>query len=78
MNNEQIKNKIKEKGYKLKFVAEKLNLTPYGLSLKLDGKNDFKWSEVVKISNILNLDEKEKKEIFLITMFTKNKQKKYN
>lgn len=60
----QIKNKIKEKGYKLKFIAEKLGLTPYGLALKLNGKNEFKWSEILEISNILNLDEKEKKEIF--------------
>lgn len=60
----KIKCKIKEKGYKLKFIAEKLDLTPYGLSLKLNGKSDFKWNEVVEISNILNLTEEEKRNFF--------------
>ena len=56
MNNERLKNKINENGLKLSFIAKQLELSYYGLQLKLDGKSDFKWSEIVKLNKILNRD----------------------
>lgn len=59
-----LKETIKEKGFRLDFIAKQLNLSSYGFSLKLNGKNEFKWSEIEKIVEVLKLDEKEKKKIF--------------
>ena len=59
-----LKQTIKEKGFRLDFVAKKLKLSTYRFSLKLNGKNEFKWSEIEKIVELLKLDEKEKKKIF--------------
>lgn len=64
MNNERLKNKINENGLKLSFIAEQLELSYYGLQLKLNGKSDFKWSEIVKLNKILNLTEKDRDLIF--------------
>ena len=48
---------IASKGLKLNFVANSLNLTPYGLAKKIDGVSEFKQSELVKLKLLLNLDE---------------------
>ena len=60
-----LKETIKEKGFRLDFIAKQLKLSTYGFSLKLNGKNEFKWSEIEKIVELLKLDEKERK-FFLI------------
>lgn len=62
-----LKETIKEKGFRLDFIAKQLKLSTYGFSLKLNGKNEFKWSEIEKIVELLKLDEKERKKIFLIS-----------
>lgn len=59
-----LKEIIREKGLRQDFIAKKLNLSQYGFSLKLNGKNEFKWSEIEKIIIILNLNEEEKNKIF--------------
>lgn len=59
-----LKEIIKEKGFRLDFIAKQLKLSTYGFSLKLNGKNEFKWSEIEKIVELLKLDEKERKKIF--------------
>ena len=59
-----LKDTIKEKGFRLDFIAKQLKLSTYGFSLKLNGKNEFKWSEIEKIVELLKLNEKEKKKIF--------------
>ena len=45
-NSKLLREIIDEKGYKLKYIAEKLGLSPYGLQLKIDNKQEFKTSEV--------------------------------
>ncbi len=56
---------IADKGIKLKFIAEKLGISPYGLTLKLDGKNEFKAREIATMCEILNITSlKEKERIF--------------
>ena len=52
---EEIKNKIQEKGLKLNFVAEQLNIPAQNLSYKLL-KNSLKANEVFKLAKILNIN----------------------
>lgn len=56
---------ISNKGLKLKFVAEYLGLSSYGLTLKINNKNEFKTSEVATLCELLGITSlKEKEEIF--------------
>lgn len=57
VNEHLLRNRIKEKGLKLKFIAEKLNITPYGLSLKLSSVSEFTVNEVYILSEVLELGE---------------------
>lgn len=60
----ELRGKIEDKGLKLRFIAEQLGLTPYGLTLKIDGKNEFKASEIKKMSDILSLSSGDVYRIF--------------
>ncbi len=48
-----LREKSKQKGLKLKAVAEKLGITPYCLQRKINNENEFKVSEVDKLSSML-------------------------
>ncbi|WP_418203173.1 hypothetical protein [Anaerotignum faecicola] len=61
-NSKLLREIIDEKGYKLKYIAEKLGLSPYGLQLKIDNKQEFKTSEVAVLCDILEITSLEKKE----------------
>lgn len=62
---ELLKTIIGESGFKLSFLAEKvLGLTPYGFSKKLNGINEFKQSEIVKLCEVLHIDEDCRNRIF--------------
>ena len=64
-NSKLLREIIDEKGYKLKYIAEKLGLSPYGLQLKIDNKQEFKTSEVLALCELLQIESlKEKEEIF--------------
>lgn len=64
-NSKLLRELIDEKGYKLKYVAEKLGLSSYGLQLKIDNKQEFKTSEVAVLCDILDITFlKKKEEIF--------------
>lgn len=54
--------KIDEAGLKLKYVAEQLGLSSYGLQLKLSNKSEFKTTEVAALCRILNITSLEEKE----------------
>lgn len=64
MDYEKLNSFIDESGLKKNKIADYIGLTPYGLSQKLKGKTEFKASEIVKISRILNLNKKERDAIF--------------
>ena len=49
--------KIRESGYKLKYIADYLGLSYYGLRLKISGRNDFKAAEISKLAHILKLSQ---------------------
>ena len=55
---------IDSKGFKLKSVAAKLNITPYALQKKIDNKSDFKASEIVGFVTDLGMTPAERDSIF--------------
>ncbi len=56
---------IESKGFKMKFVAEYLGLSSYGLSLKINNKQEFKTSEVSALCELLGITRlKEKEALF--------------
>lgn len=64
-NSKMLRELIDKKGFKLKFIAEKLGLSPYGLQLKIDNKQEFKTSEVAVLCEVLEINSlKKKEEIF--------------
>lgn len=64
-NSKLLRALIDEKGLKLKYVAEKLGLSPYGLQLKIDNRQEFKTSEVAVLCDVLEITSlKKKEEIF--------------
>lgn len=59
----RLKEIIKNRGLKMKYVAEYLGLSPYGFQLKVENKQEFKTSEVAALCDLLaieDLDEKER------------------
>ena len=55
---------IDKNGLKLKFISDKLGITQQALYNKVNGKSEFKVSEMNKLCEVLNLSNKEKKDIF--------------
>lgn len=53
---------IEEKGLKLKFVADRVGLSAYGLQLKIDNKNEFKTSEISALCDLLEISSLKMKE----------------
>lgn len=61
-DSKELRSLIEEKGFKLKYVAEYLGLSSYGLSLKIDNKQEFKASEVLALCELLEIGSLKKKE----------------
>ena len=59
-----LRGRIKAKGLKFNAIAEKLGITPYCLQRKINNENEFKVSEVDKLSAMLGLTLKETSAIF--------------
>lgn len=53
---------ISASGLKKKYIAEKMGLTPYGLSLKINNVNDFTAPEIDALCRILNIKKLTDKE----------------
>ena len=56
-NSELLRTIIEEKGLKLKYVAQKIGLTPHGLSLKIDNASEFKSSEIKALCELLGIND---------------------
>lgn len=63
---ERLRKIIKDSGFKLDFVASEIGLTASGLYEKFQRGNEFKPSQIVKLCELLRIDEETRKEIFLI------------
>lgn len=55
---------IKRSGIKYKFIADSLGISSFGLQKKIDNVHEFKASEIVRISSVLNLSDEKRDEIF--------------
>lgn len=64
MNNSLLYSKINSSKLSKSYIAESLGLTRQGLYNKLSGEREFKGSEIKKISDLLNLSEQEREDIF--------------
>lgn len=60
----QLRRRIEESGYKYKFLARRLGISPCSLQLKLDNKREFRVSELEELALILGLTLREKDAIF--------------
>ncbi len=62
-DSQAIRNLIRSKGLKLKFVADSLGLSYYAFQQKIDNRREFKTSEITSLCELLDiktLSEKEK------------------
>ena len=59
-----LRKEIEASGLKYSYIADKMGLTPYGLQRKVDNLSEFKASEILSLSSILNLSERKRNEIF--------------
>ena len=64
MNLELLVNKIEESKISRSTIAETIGITRQGLYNKLDGKKEFKVSEINQLSKILKLTSNEREAIF--------------
>ena len=55
---------IEKSGYKKSFIAQKLGLTAYGLTLKINNKSEFKANEITILCKLLKISAKDKEAIF--------------
>ena len=63
-NTKVLRERIAAKGLKYKTIAENLGITPYCLQRKINNENEFKVSEVDKLSSMLGLTLEETRAIF--------------
>ena len=52
---ENIKNKLKDEGFKIEYVARKLGITHGALSQRLDNGDLIKYKTMLEISNVTNI-----------------------
>lgn len=61
---EKLRNLIDDSGLKMNFIASELNLSRESLYYKLEGKTEFKVSEVQKLTRVLNMSNDMRNIIF--------------
>lgn len=61
---EELRKKIAESGLKLDHIASQMGISRASLWQKIEGKSDFKASEMARLQDILNLSLEEKERIF--------------
>lgn len=59
-----LKDVIIEKGFRISWIANQLNITRYTLYNKINGVTEFTASEIAKLTEILHLSNLEVKSIF--------------
>ena len=61
---EKLRAKVRESGYKFRYLAEQLGISHQALYNKIDNKTQFLASEIMRLSEILALTPEEKESIF--------------
>jgi len=64
INSKLLNSKMKESGFKRKYIADQLNLSYQGLRDKITGKREFVVSEVKTLKDILHLNDQAFNDIF--------------
>ena len=59
-----LEERIKQSGYKKSFIASKIGISAYALSLKINNKKEFKASEINGLCEILGINTKDRMAIF--------------
>ena len=65
-NTEKLKEIIDNSGYKFEYVAGYIGMTRCGLYKKLQDGSEFKPSQILKLCELLRIEEAQRAEIFLI------------
>ena len=63
-NTPLLKDYIKESGYKISFLAQQLGISEHSMSRKINGKNEFKASEIEILCKFLKISTKDRMAIF--------------
>lgn len=63
-DSEKLKAKIRDSGYRIRFLAEQLGISYQALYNKVDNKTQFLASEIMRFSDLLNLTPEERDDIF--------------
>lgn len=66
-NTDALREKIRESGYKMVFVAKKIGLTYQGFLKKLNNNSEFRANEIQGLCELLNISTPEKESIFFCT-----------
>lgn len=66
MENIALKNKIYESGYRLKWIAKKMGITPFSLTKKLKGETEFKASEIGKLCILMGIPSEDISKYFFL------------
>ena len=61
---ELLREKIKQSGYKIQFIAKKLGISYQGLLNKINNKSEFRAKEIQVLHDLVNLTEDERVAIF--------------
>lgn len=67
-DSEKLQKKIKEQGITFSFLAMKIGITREALYKKIRNESEFKASEIVTITKLLDLSDIERNEIFFNCM----------
>jgi hypothetical protein len=63
-NSKALREWIAERGFKLKYVAQMVGITPYSLQKKIDNETEFKVSEIAVFTDDLGMSCKTRDAIF--------------
>ena len=61
---QRLRNVIQQRGMRVGHIATELGITRQAFSLKMQGKTEFRVSEIQKLSNLLGLSLEERDKIF--------------
>lgn len=63
-NTSLLKEYIKQSGYKIMYLAMQLGISEHSLSRKINGKNEFKATEIETLCSLLKIGTKDRMAIF--------------